>query len=247
MKNLLLIPLLFLLSLYLNNGRKITSKLMLIEQSVVIDSVIFRMDQPNFKATLREVNFAVKGSANGKTLFQRLGSIQYIISQLYKSHSVVFENNFHIRKHYKININWSPKTNFNAVRSKVLQKMKKILGYTIKTDMVNQKVYRLLVVDASKLGNAHIIPGGVKENFSSEVSNGTWNIVATLPKFAEALSNITKWRIQANQKKSLFYHFKLNVQKGNNELKEQLKQKYGLALMGSMQPVEQIKISFDKK
>ncbi|NGP87641.1 hypothetical protein [Fodinibius halophilus] len=209
------------------------------------DSVLFVMDGADFQAKFSNVGNAVQGKATGPMFFQRYGDLNYILDELYVNNPIKVLDNPHTRQNYKVEIRWKESTDFESARDSVLSRMQNYFNYNIHRDSIKQKQYALSVDAAEKLEQAATNQPKEKVEFKSEMKNGQWDVQATLPRFAKALSEQTNKLVKLKDKHGdQLYRFKLDLNSGITQLQSQLRGKYGLILTINQVPVEQLTIDF---
>jgi hypothetical protein len=94
----------------------------------------------------------------------------------------------------------------NIVRLKIQQK----LSYSTTTETIMQAKHRLSVTDNSKLRQASngSFPEAVESKIDREGEN--WDIIATLPKLAEILSDELSQEVRTEHKETVRLRFELN-------------------------------------
>lgn len=215
--------------------------------SVSKDSVLFTIEDANFEATFSEINESGRGAADGSRVFQRSGGLRYVLGELYTDTHIEFDNNPYIRQNYKIDLKWSSGIRFETVRDTSISKIKEMLGYTTTSDSTTHQVYMFSVINASKLeiaANQNSLPAGV--NFKSTIENGIWNIIATLPLFANELDKKLNNRVKTTISNDSLYKFEISLQGNTDDLRQQLENKYGLILESKQEPVELLTITFNE-
>lgn len=213
-------------------------------EAVSTDSVIFDIEQPLFQAMFKHIDQSGKGAADGPSLFQRSGSLSYILGELYGNDFINIKNNPYVRQDFKIEVQWSNKADLDSVRNQVLAMMQKNLGYEVTTDSVEQEVYQLSVFDDSKLQKTNnSLPDGV--TYQSSLENSKWQIIASLPTFADKLGQKLNRSITVKQQRIALYRFELLLDNGIDAIITQLENKYGLTLKSTTETVEQVNITFN--
>src|SRR5699024_5254095 len=163
------------------------------------DSVIVEIQEPNFEATFSKVSTSGSGSADGPSVFQRRGDLNYVLSELYHPGLVNFKNDPKTGQHYEIDISGFSKGKQDSVKKVVRSKIKQELGYSTTTDSIMRSKYRLSVSDKAKLKKASggSLPEGVESKIK-QVGN-SWNIIARLPRLAEVLSEEINREVRTEQ------------------------------------------------
>lgn len=213
-------------------------------------SILFEIEDSTFSATFYEVDNSGKGEAEGPVFFQRRGDVQFLLDELYGDKSIIFTNNPADRANYEIEMRWSEGINFESIRDTVISALKQELGFTTEADSVMEKVYVLSVKDDSILREAVADELSEGVAYKSSAEGDRWNIVATLPRFADELSQKLDVWIQVQTGKTgdtTLYNFDLDTQDNIDELEKQLENDYGLTFDIGEKRVEQIQIKFEER
>lgn len=208
---------------------------------VSTDSTLFDLDQMLYEAKLSRLSGVgmklVRGKSDGPTVWDRTGSLRFILSELYGS-PVELENNPYLRNIYKLEVAWSEEISFDSIRVDLAQAVQNTFGYSIETTTQTRTEYTLSVDDPSRLQSASdtdFVGKGTLTKVSIE--GGIWKIYAKLDKFAEILQDKTGRMVVTHQvQDSTAYYFKLNDASDFENLIDQLQSNYGLAV--SSQPAE---------
>jgi hypothetical protein len=208
------------------------------------DSVIVNIQTDAFSATFQEVNQGGKGSAEGESIFQRLGNLNYVMSELYGEQPVVLSSNPRSDQSYKVMMQWTRSGSFEAARDSLLEKLKEEWGYTSQTKTIKQEKWILSVVDETKLRQQTV--ESEKFNYKSQkTTNSQWVITATLSRFTEELSKNMNRDVSTEITSDQLYSFKLDLQGGMDAVAQQLANNYGLAMESREVSVQQVRLTFN--
>jgi len=207
------------------------------------DSVLFTIKADDYEARFTEVSKFGKGSAEGDFIFQRRGSLDYILGELYDEELLTIENNPYVRKSFKIDIKWSKETDFKTIRNILVKKVQHEFGYTSSVDTESVKAYELNLAENKKLDQAMIeknnLPIGV--NFKINTEKNILNIIGTLPRVAKSISQKLDSRIVSVPDSSNYYNIELNL---TNSISRQLRREYGLTLTPIQKSFRRITLDF---
>jgi len=214
-----------------------------IKTNLTTDSTLFTLKEDGYKAKLSTDSQNLRAKADGNTIFQRIGSFSYIISELYQKPTKVLKSPYS-QTHYELEIKWSKQITFDIVQQKVLQKMQEEFEYTVDKDMIEQQQIMLYKKDIAKLQKAkHSTNPDVP--YKSSLKDGVWKIQATLEKFANELGDFSDQKVVIQEDTSnTIYSFTLSANRGFSSILKQLQKDYGLAFEEKKVPVEHYIISF---
>jgi len=210
--------------------------------------VFFELNEPNYEATFATYKDRSKGSANGPTLMQRMGDLQSVLQDLYPGKQVYIEDEISNNSKYELEIRWQDSADADIAKQAVRSRILESLGYTTSTDTVEQINYTLTVADKVKLLQA---AGGEIQGdaaYKSEYEDGilnagnNWDVIATLPRMAQALSEKINHPVKTNIEDSTRYKFELEISKDVSAVITQLEDKYSLTLDANPQPLERITV-----
>ncbi|MDX1629638.1 MAG: hypothetical protein R3345_13115 [Fulvivirga sp.] len=228
-----------------NSAEKKAKEKNIFKANLTADSTLFTLKEEGYEAKLSTHSKNVRGKADGNTIFQRTGSITYIISELYQKPTKVL-NNPYSRTHYELDIKWNKQIPFDTVKQKVLKKMQEEFEYTVGEDMIEQKRIILYKKDIAKLQEANRSTNS-DVLYKSSLKDGVWKIQATLEKLASELSDFSDRKVvlqKDNKNGNTTYHFTLSTDGGFSSILKQLEQDYGLAFEEEIVQVKHYIISF---
>jgi len=243
MKKLLLLFSVLILLSYCNSEEKKVQEKNFTKTNLTADSTLFILEEDYYSAKLSSASKNQRGKAGGDTIFQRIGSFSYILSELYQK-PVKLLNNSYSRIHYELDIKWSKETTFDKVQQKVLKKLQEEFEYTVTTDMLDQQRFILSIEDISKLQKAKSSanPG---DSYRSSYGGGVWEIQANLKNFANKFGELFDQKVVLKKDNNkTIYNFTLSTVGGFNSILTQLQQEYGLTVEEKMVPVEHYIIDF---
>lgn len=212
------------------------------------ETVLFEIDEPSYKATFATYNDRSSGSADGTTLLQRMGDLQFVLKDLYPGKQVNVADEISGDQKYDLKLQWQDSTDAEVAKQAVRSRIQESLGYTTSTDTIEQINYTLTVADKAKLQQAAggEMPDGVgyKSEYEDSIWNdgNNWDVIVTLPRMAEALSEKLNHPVNTNIEDSTRYQFELEISDNVSAVIAQLEDKYGLTLDANPQPLERITV-----
>ena len=205
------------------------------------DTVLFKIKEPNYEATFATYNGQSTGSAEGPTLIQRRGDLQSVLQDLYPEKQVMLANANSDSIKYVFELRWEDSADVAKAKKAVRSRIQQSLGYSTRSDTVEQINYILSVADKEKLQEkAGNIPDVMYKN---KLENNNWDIIATLPRMAQALSEKLNHPVNTSIEDSTRYQFELEISEDVSAVIAQLESKYGLTLNTNPQPLERIIVS----
>ncbi len=207
------------------------------------ETVLFEINEPNYKATFATYNNRSSGSADGPTLIQRRGDLQFVLQGLYPEKQVVVANANSDTTKYMLELRWQDSADAETAKQAVRSRIQQSLGFSTRSDTVEQTAYMLSISDMAKLQNnaGGEITDDVVHNSKLEGSN--WDVFATLPRMAQELSEKINQPVNTSVQDSSRYQFKLEISEDVSAVIAQLENKYGLTLDANSQPLERIIVS----
>jgi len=245
MKKLLILFFAFILLSNCNSVEKKVHEKNTIKTNLTADSTLFTLKENHYEVRFSTAGQNRRAKADGNTIFQRIGSFSYILSELYLK-PIKLLNNPYSRTHYELDIKWSKETNFDKVQQKVLKKIQEEFEYTVNTDILEQQRFILSIEDIAKLQKAKSSDNS-DLFYKSSLEGGVWEIQANLKKFANKLGELSGHKVvlKKDYSSNTIYNFTLSTTGGFNSLLKQLQQDYGLAFKEKIVPVKHYIISFE--
>lgn len=215
------------------------------EYAEIRDSVLFQIDRSSYTAIFRKTGEQRQGAADGTHFFQRIGSLEFILSELYAPVPVAVRGHHDSRQHYSIEVKWRDETDFEGIRNDVADALAEEVNYTIRRDTVLESYYQLQVENYNKLIPAEE-SGDVEQGveFKSTKDNEKWVLYASIDKLADQLDGIADHRVETSVDDRTSYLFELSLHWGFEDIRDQLETNFGIVLNRMEQPAERIVVTF---
>ncbi|MFD2531787.1 hypothetical protein [Gracilimonas halophila] len=243
MKKLPILFFAFILLSNCNSAEKKAKEKNIIKANLTADSTLFTLKEDGYEAKLSTDSQNRRAKADGNTIFQRIGSFSYIISELYQKPTKVLKSPYS-RTHYELDIKWSDEISFDIVRKKVLKKMQEEFEYSVEKGMFEQQTIILYKDDNARLQKAKHSTNS-DALYKSSLEDGVWKIQATLEEFANELGDFSDQEIVIQEDTSnTIYNFTLSTNRGFSSILKQLQEVYGITSEENTVQVEHYVISF---
>lgn len=151
------------------------------------------------------------------------------------------------RHAYDLKITWEKGVTLESIREHVSKKLQNELNYYIESDLRQEQVYRMLIIDEVLLdknySNLKLSEGTTSKR---TILNNQWEFYGKINGLAELITEQTGRKISGveNINKELYY-FRLNAVGGFSGIKKQLRDNYGIALNEETVSVEYYVITFE--
>lgn len=195
------------------------------------DSTLATFEGENYSAEWVRMGSRSTGSADGATLWERSGSMAYILSELYND-PVDVRSGPDSRQSYQLEIRWDDQVSWDDVRTEVADRLQEELDYSVTTEIRDQQVYVLSVPDPERLDTT-AEEGFVTPGTASKVSMDAdrWQIFAPLSQFASILSDQADRPVVLDQDYGTnSYYVELTRPSGFGDLTRQLEEKYAMEI-----------------
>jgi hypothetical protein len=213
------------------------------------ETVLFEINEPNYEATFATYDEQTSGSADGPRIMQRKGNLQSVLQNLFPGKQVQIKGEISNNSKYELEIRWQDSADADIAKQAIWSRIQQSLGFSTRLDTIKQTAYMLSISDRAKLQNnaGGEIPDGVayKSKFEDSIWNegNNWDVIATLPRMAQALSERINHPVNTNIEDNTKYQFELEISDDVSAIIVQLEDKYGLTLDANPQPLERIIVS----
>ena len=213
-------------------------------EMVRADSVLFTFANNDVEAVLKRESGNIGGQSSGPTLWQRSGSLSFILSDFYEK-PLDFINNPYFRNSYDLKVTWSEAVSFEKVRTWVDEKLQNELNYTVESEMRQEQAFQIIINDGSLLDSNEPVGDGTISKRS--IQNSQWEYYGSLDGLAELITEQTGRKVLITESENFqeAYYFQLNAVGGFKGIAQQLEGNYGIVFDEVSVPVEYYVINFD--